>query len=365
MSNVKDDKRKVTSSGSSEKVVDLHINGPFKGPEENIAGTIYVNQKNRIKCVISSITELINSNSFNEDLEIKDFSQQLKYEGITDDIRYVLKYRDRVQKEVEGKSGRWYLMELHPHSPEDDIEGVVITFVDITQLKDTEQKLAEKIEKNKELQQQIIKKDVSERWRIGQFLHDNIGQTLVAAELLLQETRKKLARGEKGVEEDIDQVLEILRESNTDVRDLSHDIMPIQIEEHGITQVFRNFGRQLEKRYDIHCDLEYDITPDNITNIEVATHLYHIAQESVKNAVLHGNAEHVKISLRSDEDYMYLTIEDDGTGFSDSSTGDEGRGIDIMRHRMEMVDGKFEILDTSDLGNEGITVSCKLPIEKL
>lgn len=365
MGNEKDDKRKAGSPDSSEKPLNLHIKDPFKGPKENIAGTIYVNQENRIKCIVSSITELINSSSFNEDLKIDDFSRQLRYEGITDDIRHVLKHREIIKKEVEGKSGRWYMMELRPHSPEDTMEGVVITFVDITDLKKTEQELEKKIGKIKKLQRQIIKKDVSERWRIGRFLHDNIGQTLVVADLLLQDARRKLEKGDKGVAEDIDQVLKILKESNIDVRDLSHEIMPIEIEEHGITQVFRNFGRQLEKRYDIHCDLEYDTTPVNLTNIEVATHIYHIAQEAVKNAVIHGGAEHVKITLKSDNDYMYLTIEDDGTGFSDSSTRDEGRGIDIMRHRMELIGGVFEILDTSDLGKEGITISCKIPIEKL
>lgn len=181
----KDDKKTPLSINLSEESLDLQISGPFKEPEENIVGTIYVNQENRIKCVVSSITELINSCSFNEDLKIEDFAQQLKYKGITDDIRQVLNDGKILKKEVEGKSGRWYMVELRPHLLEDNVKGVVITFVDISDLKETEQELEEKVMKNKKLQRQIIKKDVSERWRIGEFLHDNVGQTLIAAELLL------------------------------------------------------------------------------------------------------------------------------------------------------------------------------------
>ena len=365
MSEKKENERKTTSSYSAKEQLSLHITGPFKGPEESIVGTIFVNQENRIKCVISSVTELINANSFQEGLEIKNFSQQLKYEGIRGDIRDVLNKGKIIKKEVEGKNGRWYMLELRPHSPEENMDGVVITFIDITELKETSQILTEKIEKIKELQREIIKQDVSQRWRIGQFLHDEVGQTLVAADFLLQNVKKKLAAGENGVEENIDQVIEALKETDINVRDLSHEIIPIDIEKHGITQVFFDFGRQMAKRYNVQCDLEYDTTPVTLTNIEVATNLYHIAQESVKNAVVHGGAEHVEISLKSDNDYIYITIADDGTGFSDSPKEVQGKGVEIMRHRMELIGGTLEIKNTTSLGETGITVSGKLPIQEV
>lgn len=361
----KNNKSKTTDSDSSEETLNINLGDPYKGLEDSIVGTIFVNRENRIKSIVSSVTELINLTSFDEDLEVKDFARQLKFEGITGDIRQVLKHREIIKKEVEGKNGRWYMLELRPHSPQDNMEGVIITFVDVTDLKEAGQELAEKIEKNKELQRQIIKKDVSERWRIGQFLHDNIGQILVAANLQLQDVKKKLATGDNDVEKDIDQVLEILEKSSIDARDLSHEIVPIEIEEKGISYAFHDFDRQLEKMYDIKCDLEYHATSVNITNIEVATHLYRIAQEAVKNAAVHGGAENIKITLKSDKDYLYFIIEDDGTGFLNSSNGDEGRGIHIMRHRMELMGGTFKITDTSDLGETGITISCKVPVEEV
>lgn len=57
MSKESDDERKDTSSDSSEDPLSLSIGGPFKGPEESIVGTIFVNRGNRIKCVISSVTD--------------------------------------------------------------------------------------------------------------------------------------------------------------------------------------------------------------------------------------------------------------------------------------------------------------------
>lgn len=348
---------------SSEETVDLSIGSAFKGPEESIVGTIFVNKENRIKCIISSLTDLINRSSFDRDLEVEDFARQLKYERITGDIRQVLHDGEIIRKEVEGENGRWYMLELRPHSPEDYGGGVVVTFVDVTDLKETELELAEKIERYKELQRLIIKRDMSERWRVGQFLHDNIGQTLAVANIQLKEMKKKLAAGEDGVEEEIDQIIEILERSSRDARDLSHEVVPIDIEEQGINYAFHNFDRQLKEKHGITCELKFHITSDTLSDIETATHLYHIVHESVRNAADHGGAERVKITLWSDYDYLYLTIEDDGSGFPVSKSGSEGMGINIMRHRMELVDGTLEILDTSDLGRDGVTITCKIPLE--
>lgn len=362
MSKKKDDE---SSPGSSEEFFNLKLGDPYQGLEDSLVGTIFVNREYRIKSIISSVTKLINLSSFDEDLEINDFARQLKYEGVTDDIKHVFKEQDIIKKEVKGNNGRWYLLELRPHVMEDENNGVVITFVDVTELKETEEELAEKIGKIKELQRQIIKNDVSERWRIGQFMHDDLGQTLVSAKMLLKSVKDKLANGEKDVEDDVDQLIDIISESSTDVRDVSHEIVPLDVEEKGITYAFNSFARQMEKMYDLRCDLEYDNTVDNLKNMEIATHLYRIAQEASKNAADHGKAENIRITLKSDNDYLYLNIEDDGIGFSDSAKKDEGMGISIMRHRMELIGGTLEIKDTSVLGDTGATINCRIPTEKI
>lgn len=365
MGKEKDNQRKTPSSDSSEEALRLKLGDPFKGPEESIVGTIFVNQQYRIKSIISSVTQLIDLSSFNEDLEIDDFARQLKEEGITADIEYVFRTRDTVKKEVAGKNGSWYMLEVRPHEANDENDGVIITFVDVTELKETVEELAEKVETIKELQQQIIKNDVSERWRIGQFLHDDLGQTLISALFLLETVKNKVANREKVAAKDIDHVLNILRESATNVRDMSHEIVPVDIEEKGIAHAFNNFAGQLEKMHGIQCELEYGSIVDKLTNIEIATHLYRIAQEAAKNAAAHGDAEKVKVTLTSDRDYLCLKIEDDGTGFSDSAKAKGGMGVNIMRHRMELIGGTFEIKNTSGLGATGTTITCKIPMEKV
>lgn len=80
---------------------------------------------------------------------------------------------------------------------------------------------------------------------------------------------------------------------------------------------------------------------------------------------VHGNAKKVKITLKSDEEKLYLNVEDNGTGFSDSVEENGGMGIRIMRHRMELIGGTLEIKNTTSLGETGATVSCSIPKHKL
>lgn len=239
-------KEKNTSSESSEERFNLKLSDYYRELEESIVGTIYVDREYRVKSIFSSLTELINISSFEEDLEINDFARQLKYEGVKSDVNHVFKDRNIIKKEVEGKDGNWYLLEFCPHITEDEEGGVVITFVDVTGLKETEQELADKVEKIKELQQQIIKNDVSDRWRLGQYLHDNLAQTLVASEMLLKNMKSKLANEEHEIEKDIDLLVEILSERRKQVRDLSHELVPVDLEEKGIMQAFHNLARELE-----------------------------------------------------------------------------------------------------------------------
>lgn len=361
MSDQKDEEVKTDSSDSSDEAYNLSLGDLNKGLEESIVGTIFVNKEFRIKSFVSSVTDLINLSSFDKDLEINDFARHLKYELVTRDIKQVFKERNIIKKEVLGKNGRWYMLELRPHVTNDENNGVVITFVDVTGLKETENELAENLEKIKKLQRQIIKNDVGERWKIGRFLHDDLGQSLVAAKILVESAINKSANLEKEVEGYLHQLLDIISQSLDDTRDLSHEVVPIEIEEKGISHAFNSIARQLQKMHDVKCELEYDNTVYVLKNIEIATHLYRIAQEAAKNAAVHGKAENIRITFKSNDDYLYLSIEDDGTGFPDSEKAGEGIGISIMRHRVDLLGGTFEMNGTSNLGETGATIKCRIP----
>ncbi|MFL5258347.1 MAG: chemotaxis protein CheB [Hyphomicrobiales bacterium] len=96
--------------------------------------TLFLDQSLRIKRLISRVTELFNITSSDEGRPITDFTHNLEYGALAEDARAVLGNLIPIEREVQSRSGRWYLMRMRPYrTVEDKIDGVVITFLDITE----------------------------------------------------------------------------------------------------------------------------------------------------------------------------------------------------------------------------------------
>ncbi|MEP6605534.1 MAG: ATP-binding protein [Nitrosospira sp.] len=93
----------------------------------------------------------------------------------------------------------------------------------------------------------------------------------------------------------------------------------------------------------------------SIIDNKVALNLFRIAQEAVNNAIRHGSAQHVVISLAAVGEILRLSICDDGKGFSgvDTERGTAtGMGIKIMHYRARQIAAKLTFLPGSEGGTE-------------
>jgi signal transduction histidine kinase len=70
-------------------------------------------------------------------------------------------------------------------------------------------------------------------------------------------------------------------------------------------------------------------------------HLYRIAQEAISNAVKHGKAKNIVISLETRDDGISLQVKDDGVGLPDLPPKNRGMGLRIMAHRASMIGAEF------------------------
>ncbi|HEX3993514.1 MAG TPA: chemotaxis protein CheB [Acetobacteraceae bacterium] len=107
-------------------------------------GTLFLDSSLRIKRFTPRLTELFNITSSDEGRPITDFTHQLKYEEMADHARQVLKDLAPVEHEVESQDGCWYFVRVRPYRTVDDkIDGVVATFVNITERRRGEEALRE------------------------------------------------------------------------------------------------------------------------------------------------------------------------------------------------------------------------------
>ncbi|HLH12231.1 MAG TPA: chemotaxis protein CheB [Methylovirgula sp.] len=107
-------------------------------------GTLFLDSGLRIKRFTQPVTELFSITPNDEGRPITDFAHRLEYDELTRDAQAILTHLAPVRREVRSRNGRWYDLRLRPYRTVDDkIDGVVITFVDITERRQVEQALRE------------------------------------------------------------------------------------------------------------------------------------------------------------------------------------------------------------------------------
>lgn len=223
------------------------------------------------------------------------------------------------------------------------------------------------ITERRRLEKELLKVTEQERRRIGQDLHDGLGQMLTGIGLLSQNLTRQLEKKNLDEAEDASEITELVKEADQYARDLARGLTPVDLDASGLSKALQRLVANAERLFDIECHYDEVGSPE-IHNSTAATHLYRIAQEAVSNAVRHGKADTIKISLASGPEQIRLRIRDDGTGFpgedvegTDAERDDpesEGMGVRIMNYRARIIGGTLEI--SSNLG-DGTVVTCTVP----
>jgi len=206
------------------------------------------------------------------------------------------------------------------------------------------EQLKKEVERSKTLQQQILSNSLAERWEIGGYLHDNLAQILASIRMIVTDIKNELSGTKKAnVSSMLDEINSYIDLEIDNIRELSHDIIPIDVEEEGVSHAFALLLRRSQRIHNVKCTLEASDVLDKINNREFSSSLYHITQEAIKNAAIHGEASRILVTVDQQEDQLHLQIRDDGKGFSLEETNNEGKGLRIIEHRVDLMGGTFSI----------------------
>jgi signal transduction histidine kinase len=119
------------------------------------------------------------------------------------------------------------------------------------------------------------------------------------------------------------------------------------------------WAAEVEDLFGVSCRFQCE-TPVLIHDDTMATHLYHIAQEAVNNAIKHGDPRRVLIQLRAQEGRGTLLIKDDGKGIAENPANAQGMGLHIMNYRAGVIGGVLEVRRDTP---RGTVVSCTFPVK--
>lgn len=218
---------------------------------------------------------------------------------------------------------------------------VIITGIDVTEAK--------------RLERAIIEISGREQRRIGQDLHDGLGQHLTGIAFMSKVLEQKL--GDHGLAESVDaaKIVRLVNEAINKTRELSRGLAPVLSGPDGLMTALQQLAYEIEDVFQRKCRFEC-VKPLPVDDDAVATHVYHIAQEAVHNAIKHGKASRISIVLKGADDAAEMRVEDDGVGFSGQPGA--GMGLHIMGYRAKMIGGTLEI---SPRRAGGTVVSCCFP----
>ncbi len=191
------------------------------------------------------------------------------------------------------------------------------------------------LNKIRKLQNEIMKITTKERQRIGQDLHDGLGQNLTAATFLLE----ALGEEKDSLLPQIEKIHEIISGAIVQTKNLSRMLCPVELEKEGLVSAIVRMAEATEKIFKVRCNVFSD-SNFQVDDEQTAIHLYYIVREAVNNAIRHGAAGKIEINLKSGNGKKYLSVKDNGSG----STGEkknEGMGLYIMQYRAHIIGADF------------------------
>lgn len=196
--------------------------------------------------------------------------------------------------------------------------------------------------------------------KIGQELHDNIGQQIAAVAfqagaLELQASDVQVPRAQ--LTELAASIVEQTQSLVINIKQLSKVLLPFELEANGLVTALETLATGVSATYNVECRFESNLGEEDLGSV-IALNLYRVAQEAVNNAMTHGKAEHILISLmvnEAEKKLIHLMIRDDGHGFDESHIKNNffsGMGIKIMHYRAKQLNGKLAILKRNESGIE-------------
>jgi signal transduction histidine kinase/ligand-binding sensor domain-containing protein len=184
------------------------------------------------------------------------------------------------------------------------------------------------------------------RQRIASELHDSLGQNLLITKNEIERCLLLPGLQDQCVE-NLKEISGIISESINDVRQISYNLHPHQLDRLGLTRAIESMINKVSKSLEITFTQEIDEI-DQVIPVEIGIHIYRIIQEGLNNIIRHADAKNVFIKIKESESAVSIIIKDDGVGFNYKKyavqqTQTKGLGLAGIAERVKILKGGLKI----------------------
>ncbi len=218
------------------------------------------------------------------------------------------------------------------------------------------------ISERRRLERELLNVSEREKQKFGRILHDDLGPHLIGTEVLSKVLKEKLARQPELSEATVsaEKIRDLIAEAVSKTRNLARGLMPVEAAVYGLEASLEDMADNVSRIYGVDCTFR-SVEAVTLGDNTAATHIYYIVHEAVHNAVKHGDARQITISLVHEESVLAVKIVDDGRGLPDNPNP-KGMGLSILKYRADFLGAELNI--ENQLG-AGVMVELRLPAANL
>lgn len=192
---------------------------------------------------------------------------------------------------------------------------------------------------------ELMKAQETERLRIAHDLHDSLAAQLVAIKYKMERMLNKAA-DPAAHPVPLEEIIADIQMANVEIRRIIANLRPSILDDLGLVAAVSWFSRETEKAYPgtvvaFSAGMDEQELPEDLKIV-----LFRVIQESVTNAVRHGQAGRIAVELEKNKNWLQLKIEDNGHGFEPGKRGESsgsGLGLLSMQQRVDSSQGIFSI----------------------
>ena len=213
-------------------------------------------------------------------------------------------------------------------------------------------------QENSETLKRLITVQDNERKRIAGDLHDNIGPLLSALKINF----RRIVHAKEGnhLHELSDKTEIIIDDSIAEIRNIAHNLMPKGLSSKGLISTLADYFESLRQLYNKDIVFRHEV--HSILQTDLQINLYRIICELVLNALKHSNARLISVCIKTDENLISLSIQDDGQGFPVKPEGlVKSLGLQIVEGRIGYLKGKFGV---ESIPGNGTAIHITIPRRK-
>jgi signal transduction histidine kinase len=208
--------------------------------------------------------------------------------------------------------------------------------------------------KNEEIQSALLQGQTMERKRMASELHDNISNKILSVKM-----RVEMLENEHFTEKEksnYEATLGFIDEVYSDVRLVSHNLLPDELETKGLEIAIENLVKKINLIGKTHFENSIKTLQSRFSP-RLEYEIYNVILELVNNILKHAEAKNALISINKENNLLKISVKDNGKGFDNQLINFDSLGLKSIYSRIEALRGKVDILN-----NNGTEVLIEVPV---